>query len=68
MIAAMKTPMAALRAHRQNGYSQREVPAYLCLGGTEAAAKEEGDAEKGPRGPRIVNIESAPRTADPRNP
>ncbi len=64
MIAAMKTPMAALRAHRQNGYSQREVPAYLCLGGTDAA-KGEGTEQ---RGPRIVNIESAPRTEDPRNP
>lgn len=64
MIAAMKTPMAALRAHRQNGYSQREVPAYLCLGGTEAAKEE----EQAQRGPRVVNIESTPRTAGPRNP
>lgn len=67
MIAAMKTPMAALRAHRQNAYSQREMPAYLCLGGAEAGAKSD-DAEAGRRGPRVVNIESAPRTAGPRNP
>lgn len=66
MIAAMKTPMAALRAHRQNGYSQREMPAYLCLGGTEAGKSD--DAGAAPRGPRVVNIESTPRTADPRNP
>ncbi len=61
-MIATKTPMAALRAHRQNGYASREVPAYLCIGGQEAAKPAGGEA----RGPRIVNIESAPRTEDPK--
>lgn len=58
-MIALKTPMAALRAHRQAGYTAREIPAYLCLGGSDEKAANEPQ-----RGPRIVKIESSPLTAD----
>ncbi len=61
-MIATKTPMAALRAHRQHGYASREIPAYLSLGGQHAVTNEGEEA----RGPRVIKIESAPRPEDPK--
>lgn len=71
-MIATRTPMAMLRADRTSRHSERNLPDYLMIGGKQLTLSrgraQEQREQANPLALELLNIDSAPRTADLENP